>query len=187
MKLLIYDSTRKKSPLDEGWGVGAFWQWLWHGTDGVLGALTWHEAIEWICNRGALGKIHEIQFWGHGVPGDALINKDSLAANLEELKQIKPFIRYDTNFWLRTCASFHGETGKQFAMNLYGTIGCRVLAHTFKIGFPWHSGLHSVKNVLDIDRWSNKEGEDEKGNLLGSSMQAPNTITMFHEKAPKEW
>lgn len=188
-KLIIYDATRKKSLLDEGWAIGALWSWMWHGADGVLGATSWEEALDWACNRGITKKITRLSFWGHGSPGDAYINGDPLSQYIytdSQLDQLGQYMNRKGLFWLRTCSSFHGKEGLVFAKDLADILDCRVAAHTYKIVFPFHSGLHSLR-PSEKPTWSALEGSDGEGGTKWSCWKCPNTISTFANSFPDDW
>jgi len=185
MRLILSDATRKKSLLDEGWMFGSLWSWLWEGADGVLGAISWEEAIRWFISRGMVHKITEIEIWGHGSPGEVWINSERLTDHLDDFYDIEPFLAPECLIWFRTCAAFHGETGIKFAKELVEHMNCRFAGHTYNIGFPFHSGLHSIKHGQEVS-WDAKEGFGKKGRKW-SGMFEPNTIRTFSTTVPRGW
>jgi hypothetical protein len=88
--------------------------------------------------------------------------------------------------WLRTCASFAGGPGRSLATSLVKTMSCRVAGSTFNIGFPWHSGQHSLRPDA-VPGWSITEGLDDKGKPLGSAKKAPHTVPFTAMSLPDAW
>ena len=89
-------------------------------------------------------------------------------------------------FWFRTCSTFHGEAGKEFAKTFSELIRCKTAAHTHKIGFPSHSGLHSIMPGEEPN-WPSEEGKDKKGNVKSSGLFKPNTIWFWRNTIPEGW
>ncbi|MCA9492442.1 MAG: hypothetical protein KC621_21060, partial [Myxococcales bacterium] len=78
MKLLIYDRTCLRSGLTACWVAGAA---LYAGIgriDAARGAASWSEALGWLTTVRPEAPIDEIQYWGHGRWGRALIDQDVL-------------------------------------------------------------------------------------------------------------
>jgi len=188
MRLVIFDATRKSSLLEEGWGIGSFSMWFRGRTDGMLGALSWKEAFDWLEQRveDNNGPLKEIEFWGHGSSGEAYINGQKLTEYINTNPISYNIMCKDGLFWFRTCSTFHGDKGKEFAKTFSNLIGCTVAAHTHKIGFPFHSGLHSIK-PNEEPNWSSEEGKDKEGNVKRSGMFKPNTIMFWKNTIPKGW
>lgn len=182
-RLIVFDATRKPSLLEEGWTIGTVSMWMRERVDGMLGALSWREAFDWIRSRRRdQGLIQEVQFWGHGASGDAYINGQSLAHHIGMNTQ--GLMNPEGLFWLRTCGSFHGRRGKLFAEKLSENLDCRVAGHTFKIGLL-HSGLHLLAQG-ERAYWPEQEGEGKKeGTTAGSGLFKPNTIPFFVSTIPK--
>lgn len=183
--LVVYDATRKPSLLDESWGAGAFSMWLRGRTTGMLGATSWEEIFRWLEIRSEKhGKILEVQFWGHGRPGDAVVNSKSMKDVIGHPGWAK-LMCSEGLWWFRTCSTFRGEKGKKLAKDLSSLLGCRVAGHTHAIGFPFHSGLHSVAPGEE-PAWPDEEGwkgKESKGSFLGR----PNTIMFWRNTLPNGW
>jgi len=186
MKILIYDKS-EKTFVGLSWKVGSFF----FGTflryfDHVCGASSWEDAFEWIektCEK--TGKpIKELQYWGHGLPGVPILNKHPLPIGL--FLHIQKSIMPSTLIWFRCCAVFNGEQGHDFAKSISNFVKCRIAAHTFNIGFPYHSGLHTIAPGFK-PYWPTNEGLDKKGDVLGSSHAAPNTIFTLSNKFSDRW
>lgn len=186
MRLVIYDATRKPSLLDESWGAGAFSMWFRERTEGMLGALSWEEVFTWLDIRVLKhGLIKEVQFWGHGTPGEAYINGEKITEAIKKALWVKRFTD-DGLWWFRTCSTFNGEKGKSFAKDFSSWISCKIAGHTHKIGFPTHSGLHSIL-PNEEPNWLDNEGLNKNGNLKRSYFWRPNTIPFWKNTIPKEW
>ncbi len=179
MRVLIYDAVETNLGLAAGWRIGS----LFYKFDEVIPATSWNQVFEKLL--AIPGTIHEIQWWGHGNPGIAVLNGLALNQNNANWPLLKN--KLPTNgsglIWFRCCASFQGEKGKKFALDLANKLNCKVAGHTYNIGFPFHSGLHSV-TPLKIPSWSNIEGLGIDGKTKSSSLFAPNTIYMWQDKLP---
>lgn len=192
MRLVIFDATRKPSILDETWGIGSFSMWFRGRTDGMFGVLNWNEAFTLLRNRSnEYGLIKEVQIWSHGKPGQVLINGEKLTDFINDNIVIEVFKKnpiMDPNglFWFRTCSTFQGEIGKQFAKDFSNIVGCRIAGHTHIIGCPTHSGLHSIK-PNEEPSWPNEEGRNKKGKLLKSRIWRTNTIMFWRNTVPEGW
>lgn len=187
MRLVIFDAARKPSILDESWGIGAFSMWFRDRTDGMLGALSWGEVFAWLKNRAKIKLIKELQIWSHGSPGEVYINGEKLTNYLKEnIKDFKSFMHPEGLIWFRTCATFHGKKGKEFAINMTNIFNCKIAAHSFKIGFPTHSGLHLLK-PNEKPKWPDKEGINKNGELQRSYFWRNNTIMFWQNIIPKGW
>jgi len=184
--LIVYDATRKPSLLDESWGSGAFSMWLRGRSDGMLGALSWKEVFQWLKQRREdHGPIKELQFWGHGHPGEAYINGKSIRDVIGHLDW-KELMDKNGLWWFRTCSTFHGEEGKKLAEQFSALLGCRVAGHTHKIGFPTHSGLHSIL-PFEKANWKDNEGKKKNGKIKGSLCLRTRTIPFWRNTIPKGW
>ena len=154
LRLLVYDATcrgRRALPgLSHAWQSGAT---LYRGLgriDAAFGATSWAEALDWLATVRAGEPIEEIQYWGHGKWGRALVADDALdAAALEpdhplhvSLSLVRARLTgRDALWWWRTCETFGACAGHAFARAWTSFLGCRAAGHTYVIGF-WQSGLH---------------------------------------------
>lgn len=188
MKVLLYDNTENKF-VGWSWKIGARIYKVLGIFDKVVPVHDWEEAID------SLVKIYindpdcrymNVQFWGHGSPGQARINRKAL--KLEHLDGIAPGMFAGTNslFWFRCCSTFRGEKGHQFAKDVCTKLGCQVSGHTYIIGFPFHSGLHSLKPG-QTPEWQLMEGEKASGGSKMSMFGEPNTIWTWKNKIPEGW
>lgn len=187
MRVMVYDATDTKPGIELGdtWELGG---WLYRHLrrlDRCFGATSWFEAVEWLAQTSEVeGGLDEIQFWGHGSPGEVWINGHSLnVVNVDALAKVK--MKPAGLFWLRTCASFAGEPGHLLARRMRDVLGCRVAGHTFNIG-AWHGGLHSLR-VGAEPAWSVSEGFGANGRPSFGTPWSPNTITFMHGRVPEDW
>lgn len=194
LRLLVFDRTcrgRGGLPgLSHAWGAGRH---LYRGLgrlDAGFGAATWTEALTWLARQGA-GPIAEIQFWGHGRWGQALIAGEALDLRALSpghalhgpLGQVRARLAPDALWWFRTCETFGTEAGQRFAAAFAGHLGCRVAGHTHVIGV-WQSGLHSLRPG-ETPSWSITEGVRGPGPVAAPSrLGAPNTISCLHGRVP---
>jgi hypothetical protein len=181
------------------WAAGARLYRARSSLDATLGAASWEEALSFVAGFEPERPIGEIQFWGHGKWGIALIGddrfderrllwNDALAPALSAIKKRLPATR--ALFWFRTCETLGATRGHDFAAALSERLGCRVAGHTFVISY-WQSGLH----VLEPGRrpgWDPAEGLVR--GTAGAPLQArhslphlPNTITCLQSSIPSDF
>ena len=92
--------------------------------------------------------------------------------------------------WFRTCETFGGAAGHDFARAFTDFFGCRAAGHTFIIGY-WQSGLHLLEPG-QAPHWDASEGlakgTPERPELAAwSAMGAPNTISCMTGRVPDGW
>lgn len=186
-KLVIFDASRKPALMEEGWALGTFLFWLRKNADGVLGALSWHEALMWLMLRASdHGLISEVQFWGHGTPGRAFINSVPINDHIDILEENDFFMNREGLFWFRTCSTFQDVPGMRFAEQISSMLNCKVAGHTHKIGFPWHSGTHLI-HPEGKAHWDKNEGVKKNGKSSSSGLLKPNTIFFLRTSFNHEW
>jgi hypothetical protein len=198
MRLLVYDRTCKGGNggnLTHAWAVGSK---LYKGLgriDAVKGVTSWDEAFDWILAQNET--IDEIQYWGHGKWGYALVDGDRFdASSLErgpsraKLEAIAERLSPEALFWFRCCEVFGANRGIDFAERLADFLGVRVAGHTYIIGYH-QSGLHGLSPGVRAD-WSPDEGLVEgtpdapvKGKW--SKPWAPRTISCLSNTVPAGW
>lgn len=203
LRLMVYDATwagrrPTQSLLTSSWVAGAA---LYRGLgrlDRSYGATSWTDALAWLAEVERGRPISQIQYWGHGKWGRALIGAHVLdrSALLEEkhalhedLKALRARLSPSSLVWLRTCESFGTAKGHAFAASLAELLRCRVAGHTYVIG-PWQSGLHSLRPGEQATWPSNEglpEGEQSPKYAMTSSSAAPHTITCLHGAVPDGW
>src|SRR5262245_33741563 len=82
LRLMIYDSKQLRIGqhwLSRIWRVGAGLYEMLGRLDGYYGADSWRSALTWLTQVNPSEPIQEIQFWGHGQWGRALIDRDVLS------------------------------------------------------------------------------------------------------------
>lgn len=198
---MLYDATcrgRSVLPgLSLSWRAGGRLYGALGRLDLWRGVSTWEEGLEWLSSVEPDRRIAEIQFWGHGKWGAALLNREPLGE--EALAPEHPRHRAlaairerlmpsGALWWFRTCETFGAERGHRLAKAWAGFFGSRVAGHTFIIG-PWQSGLHSL-GPGEAPRWPSDEGLLEGTpaapvRARWSTPLAPNTITCFHGRVPE--
>lgn len=200
MRLVVYDRTCTGRPLLPGlthsWIAGSLLFCALGRIDAFRGVSSWEEALAWLARVEPERPISEIQFWGHGKWGRALVARDvlderallgghPLHAGLEALRaRLSP----SALLWLRTCESFGCALGQRFARALADFFGCDVAGHTFIIG-PWQSGLHRLRPGEEPS-WPREEGlvegsPERPERAAWSGPREPNTITCLHGKIPE--
>lgn len=202
LRLLIHDrscpGTGLRPGLSDAWRAGGS---LYRGLgrlDATCGVASWEEALTWLVEQAARsgGTIGEVQFWGHGRRGCALIGDESLdASSLQSgarhaplLRALRTVLHAKCTLWFRTCETLGGATGQHFARTLADASGARVAGHTYVIGF-WQSGLHALAPGAS-PHWSVDEGVGARGpaaTALLSSPALPNTIHCLQGTIPAGW
>lgn len=198
MRLLVYDRTcvTRGRGLSIPWAAGAR---LYRGlgrADASRGVGSWDEALAWIA--AAPEPVDEIQYWGHGHWGRAMIGDDVLdvgavgaAHRLHGgLQAVRARLAPDALVWFRTCETLGAARGIAFGEALADFLGARVAGHTFVIGYH-QSGLHGLAPGARAD-WAPDEGliegtpEDPK-RAQWSTRRAPRTVTCLDAAVPDAW
>ena len=99
---------------------------------------SWDEAMDRLCDIAQREKLSELQFWGHGSSGRALIGTDALdttylqtSACFQRWVSLQPFHSIPTPLiWFRTCDTMKGEAGRLFSAKLAHLLRCRVAGYT---------------------------------------------------------
>ncbi|MBA2660684.1 MAG: hypothetical protein H0U74_00190 [Bradymonadaceae bacterium] len=197
---MIYDDTCRGRGLRPGlthsWVSGALMYRALGWLDLAQGATSWEQALGWLASVEPTREISEIQFWGHGKWGQAMIDRNVLDAGALEpshtlhthLAAIRErLVGPHALWWFRTCETFGAEAGHDFAQRWTSFFNCRAAGHTFIIG-PLQSGLHCLAPG-ERPNWPLTEGL-AKGTpaqpleALWSSSKAPNTITCLQSRLP---
>ena len=157
LSALIYDrQCRGPGPtrwLGRSFVVGAALHGLSRRFDVVIPARDWPTALADLLARTEGRTLDEIQFWGHGKWGEALIGQDRLDARTiatggalhDPFCTLAPRLAGpDATLWFRTCETFGAHRGQTFARAISDLLGCSVAGHTHIIG-PWQSGLHRLR------------------------------------------
>jgi hypothetical protein len=188
-RIMLYDATDSKGWLTRSWAFGAQLYRTFRALDEIYPVYSWTEALNIIAESEAT----EVQFWGHGGPGCALIGEEYL--NSRSLKPQHSHYQLLTDaaqsmgpsatWWFRTCSTFHGASGKHFGQELAQLMGCRIAAHTHIIG-PFQSGLHTLQPG-QVPQWSDEEGLGSDGKILMSMPWHKNTINCLVGRIPQGW
>jgi hypothetical protein len=196
LRLLVYDATQaRRAPrlLGMSWQVGARLYRARGLLDASFGATNFDDALAFLAR--AEQPIAEIQFWGHGKWGRALVDRESFDRSAlapghhfhSRLEAVRERLAPNALVWFRTCETLGAHAGQDFARRLADFWGARVAGHTFVIGF-WQSGLHVV-GPGDAPSWDPAEGlavgtPERPERALNSGPQQPNTITCFTGRLP---
>ena len=196
--MLVYDRTcvTKVGGLSTAWRAGSG---LYRGLgriDASQGVASWDEALAWLAALPS--PIQEIQYWGHGRWGRAMVDNDALDARAlvpggtlhAPLRAVRARLAPDALLWFRTCETFGATAGIAFAEQLADFLGARVAGHTYVIGVN-QSGLHGLVPGARAD-WAADEGlaagtPDAPTEAKSSRPWAPRTITCFHGAVPPAW
>jgi hypothetical protein len=198
VRALIYDRTCvwRGGALSHAWAAGARLYRALGRIDAARGVASWDEALGWLATAPA--PIDEVQYWGHGKWGCALVDRDvldkralarghSLRAGLAALRdRMAP----GALLWFRTCETFGARRGIAFAEQLADFLGARVAGHTFVISFH-QSGLHGLAPGARAD-WPPDEGlaagtVDAPRLARRSRPWAPRTVTCMTPSVPPAW
>lgn len=190
--------------LSHSWAAGGGLYKAFRTLDACRGFDKWNEALMWLADYRAPERIAEIQYWGHGSPGFIWMKSEALSAASAErsiwtdkygvttdvLNLLKRRLTPESVIWFRTCSTFAGERGHQFAKSWANNMKCRVAGYTHIIG-PWQSGLHSLAPEQEPS-WPAAEGilegtPAQPKKLKWSSPLIQNTVTCLHSRIPKGW
>ena len=198
VRALIYDRTCvwHGGALSHAWAAGSQLYRALGRIDAARGVASWDEAFSWLAELP--GAIDEIQYWGHGRWGRALVDRDVLdVAALTRthplhagLSALRDRMAPGGLLWFRTCETFGALRGIAFAQHLADFLGARVAGHTFVIGFH-QSGLHGLSPGLRAD-WAPDEGlaagsPDAPVRAMPSRPWAPRTVTCLTPAVPAAW
>jgi hypothetical protein len=191
LRLVVYDRNSSAGRLlVSAWRVGGQLYRTLGRIDARYGASSWADALTWLASHRSPEPLAEVQFWGHGLWGQALIGNSCLDASVlkpghpqhQALLAVRARLVPDTGlWWFRTCSTFGTAKGHAFASAWARFLGCRVAGHTFIIGFH-QSGLHSL-GPSEQPSWPLDEGLSA-AQPAWSRPSAPNTITCLHGKIP---
>ncbi|MFT5679613.1 MAG: hypothetical protein ACI8RZ_000517 [Myxococcota bacterium] len=197
-RLMIFDDTCRgqdgRLPLTWSWGAGGS---LYRGLgrlDEAKGVTSWAEGLDWLA--GQTEPIAEVQFWGHGRWGRAMVGADVLDAQaLHPDHPLNPALRRvranltgpDALWWWRTCETYGALPGQQLAEQWSSFLGCRSAGHTHIIGL-WQSGLRGIRPGQSA-WWGAEEGLSEgtpaaPKRAKTSSITAPDTISFLTGTIP---
>jgi hypothetical protein len=183
--------------LSLAWRAGARLYRAQRRIDAARGAGSWEGALGWLAS--CADPIAEIQYWGHGRWGRALIDRDdvldadALSAGhrlYAPLEAVRERLAPNALIWFRTCETFGADVGRDFAMRLADWSGARVAGHTHDIGFH-QSGLHGLAPGRRA-QWSADEGlargtPDAPEAAKGSRPWRAHTITCLQNHIPDTW
>lgn len=197
LRLVVYDATQMaRAPrlLGHSWRAGTLLYRLRGAVDGSFGARSFESAFAWL--ERAERPIGELQFWGHGKWGRALIERQAwdrsalgLAHRLRRgLDALRERLAPDALIWFRTCETLGALPGQDFARSLADFTGARIAGHTYEIGF-FQSGLHALAPG-ETPAWDANEGlaegtSEQPLRSLPSRPDAPNTITCLTARLPE--
>jgi len=194
-RIVLYDRTcmtgrRGLSPI---WAAGSLLYRALGRVDRRRGVSSWGEAFDHLAAQ--TEPIDEIQYWGHGKWGAALIDDerfdaDSFGRHSAALDALRERLAPNALIWFRTCETLGARPGHDFAQRLADRTGARVAGHTYIIAFQ-QSGLHGLAPGMRPD-WSDTEGlvegtPDDPRAADWSRAGLPNTITALTGKVPAAW
>jgi len=195
MRVVVYDKTcvKTRGRLSPIWATGARLYRALRHVDAVHGVASWDEALTWLASHDE--PLREIQYWGHGKWGRALVGEESLdatalTARRAQLEAVRERLAPDSLIWFRTCETLGAKTGIDFAERLADFFGARVAGHTYIIAFH-QSGLRGLAPGCRAD-WSPEEGlaagtPDAPEAAKWSRPWRPRTLTALHGAVPAAW
>lgn len=197
----MFDRTqlgRRPPGLGLSWYAGSVLYRSLGWTERTHGADDWASALDWVARVAPDRSIREIQYWGHGRWGRALIDRDALdrrALRFENplrrrLEAVRERMTPDGLIWFRTCEAFGASAGHDFAQALGDFMGVTVAGHTYEIAF-YQSGLRALSPGNRPD-WPAAEGlsrgsPDAPEKSEQSRPGAPHTITCFTAQIPADY
>ena len=198
LRLLVYDTTQAERPprlLGLAWRVGARLYQAQGSLDASFGARSFADAFDFLTSTDR--PIGEIQFWGHGKWGRALIERETFDRSAltpthplyPKLEAVRERLAPNALIWFRTCETLGARPGHDFARALADFTGARVAGHTYVIGY-FQSGLHSLAPG-ETPSWDPTEGlragtSERPERAFGSGPGQPNTVTCFTERLPAD-
>jgi hypothetical protein len=198
LRLVLFDATQAKRPpraLGWSWSTGARLYRALGWIDGSFGATSFDQGLEWLLRATRERALGELQFWGHGKWGRALIAREALDRSAlspahalrPRLEALRERLSPEALLWFRTCETLGASAGQDFARSLADFTGARVAGHTFEIGY-WQSGLRELAPGTE-PTWDACEGlaagtAQRPERALPSGPDAPSTITCFTSRVP---
>jgi hypothetical protein len=129
-RLVIYDRTcvRGRRGLSPVWAAGTKLYRRLGRIDDAHGVASWSEALGVLAAQRE--PIREVQYWGHGKWGSALIDREvfdatAIATHRAALDAIRERLTPDAVLWFRTCETFGARPGHELAQRLADTLGAR--------------------------------------------------------------
>lgn len=200
LRVMIFDTTYRgldRLPLSHAWQAGGAVYAGLGRIDHRRGVRSWEEALDWLLAVEPDRPLGEVQFWGHGHWGEALVDRVPLDRDAfrrghrlhDRLRAIAD--RSDRpQWWFRTCETLGARRGHDFAQAVADHFGGSVAGHTHVIGV-WQSGLHRLE-AGERPHWSDTEGvaegtADAPGRALGSWPWRPRTIHCLQGRVPAGW
>jgi len=133
MRLVIYDNKPGTGLGNAGlrlsWKTWAWKQLQTKECDAVLPANSWSEAVSWALKQ---PEISWLQYWGHGTDGGVACGDEFLKPT--DLALLKGKFKKDAYVWFRSCSTFNGPYGRDFARSVRKHMGVKVAGHTRVIG-----------------------------------------------------
>lgn len=203
LRVMLYDDTCRRSSLGLGlthsWIVGGeLYKWR-RKLDLCQGASSWEEGLAWLATVAKDNRIAEIQFWGHGKWGMAMINRAPMDISALEVNHpLNPYLLQiraaligpNARWWFRTCETIGAHSGQAFARAWADFFGCKISGHTHIIG-PWQSGLYTL-NPGQTPDWDPEAGilegdADDPRVAVWSKHSEPRTISCLRADVPAQW
>ena len=162
-RVLILDASDERGVLGWSWDVGSILVESSNRFDFIIRARNWEHVCQELHKIADGGhKIREVQFWGHGHPGAALIGNDAFnVATLQTESWMRLAQRHvfqdGALWWWRTCQTCRGMEGREFSQVFVNMFGIRMAGHTVVIHVI-HGCLVCLKPGEQAN-WKDDEGE----------------------------
>lgn len=200
LRLMVYDATCTGTlvGLTHVWRTGGLLYGGLGRLDAWRGVRSWAEAFEWLASHQPDRPIGEVQYWGHGKWGRALVATEVLDRSAlrpghglhAPLARVRERTTAGSQWWFRTCDTFGASVGHDFARAWTEFFGCPAAGHTYVIA-AFQSGLHRLRPG-DAPHWPAAEGiaegtPDRPVRSTWSGPLRPHTITCLHGAVPEGW
>lgn len=190
MRVIIYDSNPgpgfMNALLALSWRVGAWIQKKLGIVDDVYGFDSVRR-LRWIMSLAKMiknPKFTSVQFWGHGCPGYTFIAGQEMT-EYDWTDILSDIVVPGATVWFRTCSTFQGALGKQFARGIADSLGVKAAGHTRTIGVL-QGGLHTC-TPNNPPTWRVEEGY-LPGSLAKLGLKwGDRTVFFWTTEIPKGW
>ena len=123
LRLMLFDRTSRGHAMCHLWRMGGALYRQLDRLDGYFGASSWSEGLDWLARFRLHQPLQEIQFWGHGRWGRALVDQEALDQScLEESHPLHPTLVAvqrrlvpEGLWWFRTCETLGATAGQRLA------------------------------------------------------------------------
>lgn len=183
MNVVIYDNHPgpgwQQAFLKATW---VFYAWLMRATgaiDAFHAANSFEEALTWL--QAKKTPVDSVQYFGHGSAGYVWCGTQWLTPR--HLLMLRGVVKETGHIWFRTCSSFQGKAGHDFALRVTRYAGCAAAGHTRIIGVV-QGGLR-VLHAGQLPHWPVEEGEPKTTWWPNVLKWGPNSVLCFAMELPE--